>query len=174
MLVAAAFGAGSVLMLAVLTAGWYRYESRPARPWDRTAISAQFDCVDVEGEGHTLVFSYTVYNHTDRDYRINGPSNITLAGRRGEQRDLVFSVSGSESILRVDYPVLVPPNERSRVTIHLGYPCPGLRLEPDTSPQNRDTNRSRVSECVEKETGNLAGFVLFDDRERIQVDFPNP
>ena len=171
LLIVAAFGAGTAFALSLLVAGWYWYQSRPPRPWNTQGITAEFDSVDVEGGDHTLVFSYVVRNHTSRDYRISSAAGVTVAGRRERHGDLTF---GSESTIRLDYPVLVPPRERAHVTIHLSYPCPGLQLEPDVTKENRDANRAKVAVCVANEFGNLAGFVLFDDRDRMQIDFPKP
>ncbi len=169
-IVAAAFGAGAALIFTLVAAGRAWNESRP-RPWNATAVTSEFDSADVEGDGKTLVLSYVLYNHRDRDFRVDDMSGVTLAGRREEQQDLTFA---SEATIRLDVPVFIPPKERARAVIHLAYPCPGIRLEPDTTAENRKVNRSQVADCLQSEFSNLAGFVLFDDRDRIRIDFPKP
>jgi hypothetical protein len=171
LLLVAAFGAGTVFALAAVAGGWYWYQSRPPRPWNAGGITAEFDSADVEGNENTLVFSYVVQNHTGRDFRISDGNGVTVAGRRERRGDLTF---GSGSTIRVDYPVLVPPQDRARVAIHLAYPCPALQLEPDVTKENRNSNLARVNACIATEFENLAGFVLFDERDRIRIDFPKP
>ncbi len=170
LLLAAASGAGAVFAITLLTFVWQWNESRP-RSWNSAEVTSEFDVADVEGDARTLVLSYILHNHGDRDYRIDSTAGISLAGRRQEKGDLTF---GTDSTIRLDTPVLVPSNERSRVTIHLSYSCPGINLEPDDTAENRKMNRSRVADCIGDEFSNLAGLVLYDPHERIRIDFPKP
>jgi hypothetical protein len=64
-LIAVGWGLGTAVGLAVIVGSFFWYEGRPKppqppRPWHTSAIKAEYDYVDVEGEKNTIVFYYTL------------------------------------------------------------------------------------------------------------------
>jgi hypothetical protein len=163
------FGAGAgaafAVTLAVIVGGFLWRESRPKppKPWDTKAITASFGSIDTEGEKNILVFYYTLENSADSDYRSPDGAGVSIAGRLKREQ----SLSIARGAISLDYPVFVPAHQRVLFALHLsGYPC----TEPLPPPGAE--RRADLSAYVAKEMPNLDGFVLFDEANRYQINFP--
>ena len=165
-------GAGLGLVLAAAFGGYLWYQSRPTppKPWNKMAIKANFDDVDTEGEQNTLVFNYTLENTTPFDYRVLESSGLSIAARLKRENSL--SMSAEREVLRIDYPIFIPPGQRLRFAVHLAYSYPGKSPPSDASRDARKEHREALKTYVNKEMRNLDGFVVFDESHRYQIELP--
>jgi hypothetical protein len=166
---AAGFGAGVALMVAlVVGAGtWYLHRPKPPKPWDRNALVAEMVHVDTSGENHDITIYYTIENRTDFDYRVADRTNITVTGRLGKWQ----SLSGSNDYFTIDYPIFIPARQKAYFGIGLHYPYTG-DAGIKTTKEDQERQQRELLEFLKKEVPNLAGFVLFDDIRRYEIDFP--
>jgi hypothetical protein len=171
LLVGIGWGIGTAVGLAVLAGGFLWYESRPKpplppKPWNNSAIVAEYDFVDTEGDQNTCVFYYTVENKTDFDYRIEDGHDILMSARLVQDKNLSPFTEGQ----KVDYPVFVPAKKRVRFKIHIDYTCP---IKENNSDQidNIKKHRVAVAKYVTNTFQNLEGFDLLDETNRYEVVF---
>jgi hypothetical protein len=169
---AAGFGAGFALMLAVLAGVglWYWNRPKPPKPWDTQAITAEYIKADVEGDKNTLVFSYTLQNNTDLDYRVEDASAITLGAKLKQENSI--SLGGPDSFA-ADYPIFIPAHGRTRFRLHLpAYPYENREKANATDDEEHDFYTG-LAQYLTNHTANLDGFFLFDNAKRIEIIFPS-
>src|SRR5262245_23435902 len=81
LVISAGFGAGAVLMLALVVGGVLWYTSRP-RSWNATAIQASFSqetySVDADSNVVGTGLDYTVNNTTETDYTVSGTNTFMI------------------------------------------------------------------------------------------------
>jgi hypothetical protein len=173
-IVSASAGAGLAVTMALIVGGllWYSSRPHPPKPWNTSALKATYDYIDTEGDKRTIVFYYTLENKTDADYKVESGVNATIALHLQRQDSL--SVERDESYVKIDYPLFVPAKQRSRFAIHLlAYPYQGKEvLKADASLEERRSFRKALAGYVSKDMGNLDGFVLLDEANRYQINFP--
>jgi hypothetical protein len=132
-------------------------------PWNSDAIRATFAGVQVrqvDTVDAAVVFFYDLENTTDFDYRMeNGPSMDFLSRLRSDG-----SLS-SEDQPHLDHAAFVPARNRTHIGIEV--------VRPFAWPaQNAGGSDEKFRELVKRETDNLNGFVVFDERMRYQVELP--
>jgi len=148
---------------------WYQNKPKPPKPWNKDTITATYDSVDTEGEKNYFVFYYTLQNNTDFDYNFSDLTNITVMAKLKKQNSL--SGQKKDEFLKPDYPILIPAKQRIRFALHLGYPY-DKTLKKDASKEEREKYRKDMEAYANKEFSNLDGFVLFDELNRYQIEFP--
>jgi len=75
--------------------------------------------------------------------------------------------------LEINYPIFIPAKQRGRYSISLpSYRYPGGKLKDDASKEERQAYGKAISAYVNEKFGNLNGFVLFDEANRYQINFP--
>lgn len=156
---------GIALTISVVGGLAYWYQARP-RPWNTSAIKAEFDRVDVSHE-NKIEFYYTLENLTDFDYRLENSRGIHLTGRLTEQG----SLSDFREYEKIEYPVFVPAKQRVSFRIEIPYSYP-VKEKDNAGPGERETWRKGLKAYLNQEFGNLDGFVLFDENYRYQIIFP--
>lgn len=158
------------MALAVCLFGYLYYEGRPRppKPWDPNAVTAQFEYVATEGDKQNLVFSYTLENRTDFDFRLTEGASVQMNAKLGQEQSLVpFADYG-----KLDYPIFVPARKRVDFKIHvLGYFYPGHEPKEDTTGSRSDYH-SEVAAHVRDKLTNLDGFDLLDESDRKEIVFP--
>lgn len=172
--ISASAGAGAVLMAALVFGRVLWYSSRPERPkpWNSQAIVAKFDYPDAEGKvgSKTLVLYYTLENTTDFDYRMPKKDQLEINGRLRRENSLSAS-SGAISI--DDDENFFPARQRRRFAIHLGYP---IEVELGSEAKTKEDHHREwqiIADFMKKDLPNLNGFVIYDQSQRYQIDFPN-
>lgn len=166
------WGLGTVVGLVLLVGGFFWYQSRPKppippKPWNTTAVKADYDEIDTEGEKNTYVFSYVLENTTDFDYRIEDGPDIFLSAKRPEKDGLVpFGEYG-----KIDFPIIVPARKRVRTRIHLDYSCP-VKQKESADPAERRKYREAVERNLADTHPRLEGFDLLDQTNRYEIIFP--
>lgn len=178
---AVGFGCGSAVVLAAMLGGFVWYQGRPAKPkpWDARAIVATFDYPDTElaePEGpngfraNTIVAYYTLENTTGNDYHMPPQDQLEVNGRLKIEK----SLTSSSDIVTLDKDqIFIPAKERRRFAVHLHYPVTeSFEPEPKTTEERRK-KRKLIADYMNNELANLAGFVVFDNASRYQINLPN-
>jgi hypothetical protein len=80
------WGLGTAVALAAIAGAFIWYEGRPKppvppKPWNTTAIKAQYDYADTEGDKNYIVIYYTVENFTDFDYQLDDAHNVFMSAK---------------------------------------------------------------------------------------------
>jgi len=166
------WGLGTAVGLALIVGGFLWYQSRPKppkppKPWNTAAIKAEYDDSDTEGNTNTVVISYTLENTTDFDYRVENARDITFSGKLLMEN----SLSPDSSMVRLDYPILVPAKKRVRFAIHIPFPYPE-KMKPNPAPGEGKKYRESVEKFIAKEMNNLDGFDLLDENNRYEIILP--
>jgi hypothetical protein len=117
-IVSAGLGAGAaavVLAVAVATV-WYTTRPARARPWDPGAVDARFSGMSLTtSQPLVMTFSYTVENHTGRDYELPPSSSIykALAAGKGLRQDSTLKWDAARSAMLRDK--CAGPRVRARI-----------------------------------------------------------
>jgi len=165
-----AFGAGVAIcgVAGIASLAWWA--SRP-KPWNPTAITAQFDAIGTQGPENKLIFYYVLQNNTERDFRINSDGEVQLAGRLDRQQSLAGE--SSKDVLSGEFPFFLPARQRARLGVRLGYRYRGAVPVPTSNTKaEREHERAILAAYVSDELSNLAGFVLFHEPTRYQIELP--
>jgi hypothetical protein len=147
---------------------WYAARPKPPKPWNKTAITAEYDYVRPEGEKDYLAFYYLLQNNADFDYHVESDSGVEITG--GLKKEKGFSTF-ADHYVTADYPIFVPARTRVRVSLRVPYPYP-IKEKNNPSEDERKQYTTAVAQYVTDEMRNLGGFVLFDTANRYEIDFP--
>jgi hypothetical protein len=165
----AGIGIGIVLAVGIAVPSW-NYWIHREKPWNRTAITAEYDGLRTEGADHRLSFRYTLSNNTDRDFHIDDSSSVQLAARLKDKNSLLFT--GGRESGKLDLPVFLPEHSRVRLTVHL--PFHFISVDPEEgSDDERHDWETTVTQFVTKKYPNLGGFVILDSAKRYEIDLPS-
>lgn len=171
---AAGFGAGTAVAVAVVLGVFLWYSSRPAKPkpWNREAITAEFDRVTTVSDSR-LEFQYVLDNKTDKDYELQSYSRPKIAARLESTNSLTGFADENEFVLGL--PIFVPARQKARISLTMpsyGF-RPVTRLTDSSSTEEQHKYRAEVLAHVTSKMPELNGFVLFDEGTRYQIDLPN-
>jgi hypothetical protein len=166
----AGFGGGFALVLSAVIGGWVWYSGRPKapKPWNKQAITAEYDYARPSGEKDYLTFHYILQNNTDFDYRVDSSSEIQITGRLKQEKG--YSAFSNQYVT-TEYPVFVPAKNRVWVSLSIPYPYPVKEKEKPTDDERKEFTTA-VAKYIADKISNLDGFVWFDTRNRYQIDFP--
>jgi hypothetical protein len=167
----AGFGTGFAIALCAIAGSlfWYNGRPKPPKPWNKQAITAEYDFVRPAGDKDNLTFHYVLQNNTDLDYRVDSDVGIEITGRLRKEKGLRQFASHYET---TEYPIFVPAKNRVRMSIIIPYPYPIKEKDKPTRDEQKQYT-TNVAKYVTDEMGNLDGFVLFDTLNRYEIDFPN-
>jgi hypothetical protein len=165
------FGAGFALTLSLIGGLWAWRDSwpKPPKPWNKQAITAEYDYVLPEGDKDNLVFRYILQNNTDFDYRVDSDAGINIANKMKRENGLGTFAS---HYITSEYPIFVPAKSRASVSLRIPYPYP-IKEKEDPTSDERKQYRTDVAQFVTHKLSNLDGFALFDTSNRFEIDFPN-
>jgi hypothetical protein len=164
------FGAGFAVVLCAVAGSWLWYSERPKppQPWNKQAITAEYDYVLPEGDKNNLSFRYVLQNNSDSDYRISSDGEIEITAKlKREQGFQQFS-----HFVTTEYPIFVPAKSRVRIAINIPYPYP-IKEKENPTDDERKQYTTNVAKYVTDKMGDLDGFVMFDTSNRYEIDFPN-
>lgn len=153
------WGFGTAVGLVGLVGGfvWYQSRPKPPKPWNTSAIKAEYVYVQTERDKNTIVFYYTLENSTDFDYRVEDGHDIVM-NKRFERKNNLSRFTEHETI---DYPILVPARKRVEFVIHLRYECPECPKK-----------EKALEKYIADRGGDLDGFDLLDESKRYEIIFP--
>jgi hypothetical protein len=168
-----AAGAGAVVAIALIATGFY-YLSHRVKPWNSRAVTAEYDNLRTEGPDHTFVFAFTLVNHTDQDFHLDGQSDhLKVAARLRSENSLSFDEGAA--FMGLDYPIYVPEHGRTRMTVH--FKIPYVSSDPVDPSNGSDDERkdweTKVSRFVTDHYENLSGFTILDTTSRYEIDLPS-
>jgi len=170
--IGASFGVAFALALSAIVAAtlWYSSRPKPPKPWKSKAIIATFDYPGVEEDTNpkTIVLYYTLENTMEADYRMPKKDQLGIKGRLRWENSLsggsLFPIDEDENFL--------PPEQRRRFALHLGYPMKA-ELVPEQTKGDQRRQWQVIANFMKKEMPNLNGFVTFDTVNRYQIELPN-
>jgi hypothetical protein len=108
----------------------------------------------------TLFFSYDLENNTDIDHRLADIPDVFIVAR-GTDGSL-----SQEEALRLSYPTFLPAKQRVRIVIE---DARSFAWPRESDPGSDDKLKNFVGERLR----NIAGFVLFDEVDHIQIELPS-
>ena len=172
LLIGVGWGIGTVVGLAVVVGTYIWYDNRPKppvppKPWNLSAIKADYDYAYTEGDNNNIIVYYTLENTTDFDYRVEDGQNVLMSAKLEKQNNL--SPFGGRG--RVDYPIFVPAKKRVRFAVHLSYPY-SVKEKINADTEERKKYRQAVEKYITDELSNLDGFDLLDETDRYEIIFP--
>jgi hypothetical protein len=167
----AGFGGGFALVFGAIIGlvMWHTNRPKAPKPWDKHAISAEYDYVRPEGEKDDLRFNYVLQNNTDLDYRAESDAGIDITGKLKAEKE--FSEFAGHYVT-TEYPIFIPARSRVRCFLQIPYPYP-VKEKSNSSVDERQQYTTEVAKYVTEQLGNLDGFVLFDSDKRYEIDFPS-
>jgi len=156
---------GFLIALALTAVILYaRSGGTTVRPWNSTAITASYvgtQLRQIDSGNVTLYLAYEVQNHTDSDYRLaDGPQALVMTRLRGDG-----SLSSQQQV-RLSYPTFLPARQRARVALEILSPF-GWPAENDAAFQDK------LRDFVNQKLQEAQAFVLFDQTDRFQIEFPS-
>jgi len=159
-------GISAVVLSAAATFAVSRYRhavlaSGHPVPWNSEAIKAAFAGVqvrEIDAGNAAVVFFYNLENTTDFDYRMENSPSMNFLSRLKSDGSL-----SSEDQPHLDHAAFVPARNRAHIGLEL--------VRPFRWPtQNGAASDEEIREFVKRQTSNLEGFVLFDEKTRYQVE----
>lgn|SRR5665213_2218473 len=160
----------TLAILAVLIAGlagssyaWYATRAHGPQPWNASALSATYVGTELRqmGGGNASLFVYyELQNNTDADYHLaDGPGFPVMSRLKADN-----SLSSQEDV-RLSYPTFLPARQKTRVGLE-------LRHTLDWPADNDPTLQDKLRDFVNQRLAGVDEFVLFDQGDRMQIEFP--
>ncbi|HZP31861.1 MAG TPA: hypothetical protein VFB23_00765 [Candidatus Acidoferrales bacterium] len=156
---------GFSLALAVAVIVFYfRPSAKTQKPWNSTAITATYvgaQLRQLDSGNAALFLAYEVQNHTDSDYQLaDGPTALVMSRLRADG-----SLSSQQPV-RLSYPTFLPARQRARVALEIPatFNWPG---------DNDSAYQDRLRDFVNQKLDDVQAFVLFDQGDRFDIEFPN-
>jgi len=155
------------LLLTVILAGSRVARSNPPSnqpaAWNAKAIRSSLAGIrvqEIDATHAAVVFLYDLDNTTDTDYRLIKGPNIVIMSRLKSSGTL----SGDEPIA-LNSTTFVPAQNRTRIELQVShlFSWPGQK----TAYAERTFNQ-----LVTGDIADVAGFVMFDQTNRYEIDFP--
>lgn len=154
-------------LAVALTAGILLYVQRGRRlpePWNSSAITATYagaQLRELDSGNAALYLTYEVQNHTDSDYQLmDGPGALVMSRLR------VDGSLSSQQQVRLSYPTFLPARQRARVALEVRSP---FSWPVDGDPAYQD----KLRDFVKKKLVDVQAFVLFDQADRFDIEFPS-
>ena len=137
---------------------------RSPKPWNPSAITASYvgaQLRQLDSDNAALYLAYEVQNHTDSDYQLaDGPGALVMSRLRADG-----SLSSQQQV-RLSYPTFLPARQRARVALEIPAPF-GWPEDGDPSFQDK------LRDFVNQKLAEVQAFVLFDQADRFDIEFPN-
>jgi hypothetical protein len=154
------------LVVLVITALvlYARFSGTGPKPWNSSAITASYvgaQLRQLDSGNAALYLAYEVQNHTDSDYRLaDGPQALVMTRLRADG-----SLSSQQQV-RLSYPIFLPARQRARVALEI--------LSPFSWPTENDAVfQDKLRDFVNQRLNDAQSFVLFDQADRFQIEFPS-
>lgn len=137
--------------------------AQPTSAWNSRAIEASPVGVrvqEIDSTHSAVVFLYDLNNTTDSDYRLaKGPSIVIMSRLKAGG-----TLSGDEQI-SLDSAAFVPARNRTRIVLELNHAF--------NWPGQKSVYAERMfDQLVMNDVAGVTGFVLFDQANRYEIDFP--
>jgi hypothetical protein len=159
----AAFGLFFGLVFFFSGAGWHLARAQAPKPWDANALKANYVGAQlrlVDPNNAALLLSYNVQNETDVDFRLTDSSGLVIMSRLRADGSL-----SSEEKIKLSYPTFLPAHQRARLALEVLHP---FDWPADSDPARQE----KIKEFVNQRLAGVQEFVLFDQSNRFQIEFP--
>jgi hypothetical protein len=154
-----------LLLLMVIAGRPSRNAPAPAQtpPWDSQAIEgtpAGVRVQEIDPTHAAVIFLYDLNNRTDTDYRLTKGPNIVIMSRLKSGGTL-----SADEPITLDSTAFVPAGNRTRIALKVShiFSWPG---------QNSAYAERTFNQLVAGDITGISGFVLFDQTNRYEIDFP--
>lgn len=156
----------ALLLLTMVVVARFAQNKPPAKrtpTWDSLAIEGTLAGVRVQEIDPThaaVVFLYDLENKTDTDYHLAKGPNIVVMSRLKPGGTL-----SADEPVTLDAAAFVPARNRTRVALEVShlFNWPG---------QGSAYAERQFDQLVAADVAGVAGFVLFDQTNRYEIDFP--
>ncbi|HEY2811279.1 MAG TPA: hypothetical protein VGJ00_07835 [Rhabdochlamydiaceae bacterium] len=164
---AAGFGAGFGLMfvLCALSINWYESRPKPPKPWDGSAITAEYRNLNAE-EDQKIQLLYTLSNNTNYDFRIEESDKAEI----GMKLDSPDTYAEFNQYTKIDLPIFIPAHKKTIAILHFQQSYP-IKFKANGTEDERTKYRRDIEEFLKKKEV-LTGFVLLHEPTRYRIDFP--
>lgn len=156
-----------ILLLAMAAGTWYARNHTlrdDSGPWNARAIEARYvgaQLREVDAQHASLVLTYELQNDTDFDFHLaNAPGFVLMARLRPDH-----SLSAQQNV-HLAYATFLPARQQARVALEIGRPF----YWPD---ENDPLLQDKLRDFVHQELGEVEGYVLFDQTNRCEIEFPS-
>lgn len=156
------FGAGAVITLVLVAAGWYGYATRP-RPWNKNALKAKFNGFTYQSkqEAFVITFEYVLENTTSKDYTLPPDTSVF-------ERMVYDSGYGTTLNAEIVGNVFIPAKHKMLTKIQVSYNY------EDLGTNFQDTVDEKKTEVFAfKRLNRIDNFELFDKVNKYEIDLPN-
>jgi hypothetical protein len=170
----AGFGAGFAIVVCGVIGGVIWYSSRPSKAvkkWNTTALKVTeppaFGAYKNDKDSRMYVeFNYSVQNNTDDDYKIESAESLKVLVRftDGSVSEPVTTEAAS-----VKLPVFLPAKETGALSLVIQQSVP-TKTERETDEDYHEQLRSYLEKQWSRD--KLAGFVLYDETNRYELNLP--
>lgn len=160
-------GAALVIIFFLVGLDLNTSRGRESQGWKLSAIKASYvrsELRQIDAGHAVLLFTYDLENDTDVDYRLSehGPAgDVIIMSRLKSDGSL-----SQDDPMRLAHPVYLPARQRVRVSIEVSH---ALQW-PEAGDAALD---DKLKDFVKQRLSNVAGFVLFDEPDRCQVELPS-
>lgn len=152
-----------VLLLVAVTGSLYGC-ARVRKDWDANAIRARYvgaQLTETDPQHASLLLTYELTSNADSDARLADGPGFTVVSRLKSDR----SLSSQEEIV-VSYPAFLPAHQSARIALEVRHPL----AWPDAKDPEM---QNRLKEFVSQRLADVEGFVLFDQPDHFQIEFPS-
>lgn len=151
--------------LVASVVAWYLFppHGSHAPPWNSRAITATYigaQVREIEAGSATLLLTYELQNYTNSDYRVSDGPGLFFMSRVKPDGSL-----SSQEQIHLSYPTFLPARQRARIALEIAHPF-GWPAESDPQFQNK------LKEVFNQRLADVQSFVMFDQADRIQIEFP--
>ncbi len=155
---------GASFALVASSGAWY-LPGRHAPSWNDSAITATYigaQLREINPGKSTLFLAYTLQNHTDFDYRLADRPGVFLMSRLKPNGTL-----GSQDQIQLSYPTFLPARQKTRIALEIA----DLFVWPAENDPLFQDKQNKLKELFKWLT-DVQSFVLFDQANRFQIEFP--
>jgi hypothetical protein len=143
---------------------WLTSTAKQPTNWNSGAIQAKYigaQLKETDAEHASLVLTYEIRNTTGLDSRLaDGPNFVVMSRLRADH-----SLSSQDDI-RLSYPTFLPAGQSARVALEVRHPF-------SWPAENDPTFQNKLKELVNQRLGEVEAFVLFDQADHYQIEFPS-
>ena len=160
------FVLGVIFAVVSVAAAWSINESvgRRTAAWDSDAITATYmgaQLRETSSADAALFLAYELQNNTNKDYHLSdGPGYVVMSRVKPDD-----SLSSQEPV-QLSYATFLPAHQRATLALEIQRP---FRWPADNDP----LLSKELAEFVTQKLSNVDGFVLFDQADRCEIDFPS-
>ncbi len=155
----------SVLVALIAGFGYVLYAVGPRgpQPWKSSGLSATYvgtELHEVSNSTASLFLYYELQNNTDFDYHLSNTPGFPVMSKLASDGSL-----SSQDDVRLSYPTFLPARQKARIALEVRHP---FAWPADNDPQTQDKLRDFVNQRLVP----VDEFVLFDQADHIQIEFP--